>query len=480
MTLELTREKPHSEKLEEAVLGAIILDYTALYKVMQILKEEVFYCDKHKYIYRACLALNRSGSSIDILTVSEWLGANNLLSKVGGPYEIVAVTNKIASSANIEYHAQLLFEYFVRRKLIHTTEVIQRAAYDMGQDVMSILEKTRGDLFLTTTQAESRVKNLDYHAKNIIDKSIEMQGRYIEIRGVPSGFETFDRSLSGFIGGRLYIIGGRPSMGKTTFVLNLVSNAVKKFGKRVLFFSGEMSGEEITSIIMAKESNRNIDEIQKGAVSNWKSILDHFNEDLRGNLFIDDTPAPSLTHLQAETIKQKEQEGIDMIVVDYLQLMKVNEKGLKPGEIVSRISGALKELARRLDIPVIALSQLSRTCESRTDKRPVMSDLKESGDIEQDADMVAFLYRPEYYGEIDKSGRDLTGIAEVIVRKNRQGPLGKYYMFFDKPIGRFYAYNPRIEDKIELDAYDMTLTKPKAIKAILEKGYDHEGEELPF
>lgn len=485
--MNLTRQKPHDKELEQVVLGTVMLETTAFFRVSQILKEKTFYSKKHQIIYRAILALDYNQKPIDMVSIFQWLVSKGLSEKTGGPAYLSEMMNKVCSTAHLEYHASILHGYFVRRQLIEVTEAINKGAYDMSQDIMSLLEKTRSDLFSKTTMAVSRVRTAGHHAEQIVAKAKDMDGKFIEVRGVPTGFQALDKSISGLIGGRLYIIGGRPSMGKTTFTINMVCNAVKKFGKKVLFFSGEMSGEEITSIVMAKESNLPIKDVQSGMISDWRTVLDHFDQRLSDNLLIDDTPAPSLMHVQAESIKKVEQCGIDCIVIDYLQLMKVNEKGIDPGAAVSKISGALKELARRLDVPVIALSQLSRGCESRLNKRPVLSDLKQSGDVEQDADFVAFLYRPEYYGDTDKKGNNLTGIAEVIVRKNRQGPLDTYYMFMDKPIGRFYALQDKSDIKIPLEHYDMSITKPRLITDVLsiyatdiEPGVDDMGDDLPF
>jgi replicative DNA helicase len=489
--MELTMKAPYDEDLEELVLGTILLEGTAYYRVAQIINEKTFYSKKHQIIFRAIRDLNNKRSPIDIMTVTQWLLSKGLADDVGGAYHISIMTNRVASSANLEAHASILFKYHVRRELIETSSYIFRASHDLSQDIMSVLEKAKSDLFSKTTTAINNARTVGFHADQIIKEAAESDGTYVEVRGVPSGFEKIDKCTSGFIGGRFYIFAARPSMGKTTFVINAIINAVKKFKKKVLFFSGEMSGQEITSIIMAKMSGIPIKHVQSNMVTDWKKVLDEFDDDFRENLIIDDTPAPSLMHVQSKSISMKEQEDIDMIVVDYLQLMKVNEKGIKKGEAVGKISGALKELARRLDVPVIALSQLSRGCESRPDplKRPVLSDLRESGEIEQDADFIAFLYRPEYYNEKKKEdGRllDVTGWTEIIVRKNRQGPLGLYMTFFEKEIGRFYDFNMQFKETIPLSDYDMSITKPKLLSDVFNSyasdaiTVDADGDELPF
>lgn len=478
----LTMKTPHNEELEKLVLGTIILDSTAFYKVSPIISKETFNNRKHQTVFMAIQALNRSGQPIDLVTVYEWLVSKGLSSQVQADY-LSEMTNRVASSANLEAHAAMLFSYYVRRKLISTSQVIWRAAHDLSQDVMSTLEKAKSDLFSKTVTASNNAKSVGYHVDQIIKKSKEANGRYTEVTGVPSGFETLDKWTGGFLPGDLYIFAARPSMGKTTFVINAMVNAVKKFGKKILFFSGEMDGGKITSIIMAKETGIPIKHIKQNRVADWRIVLDELGGNLSDNLIIDDTPAPSLMHVESKAVSLAEQHDIHMIVVDYIQLMKVN--GIVDKKVaVGLISNGLKELARRLEVPVIALSQLSRECDKRTDSRPIMSDLRESGEIEQDADMIAFLYRPEYYGEVIKRGGvpvNTEGLTEVIIRKNRQGALGSVMTHLEKTIGRFSSYNTDFQQTIPLEDYDMSITQPKEIESTnYITPVDDQGDDLPF
>lgn len=480
-------EKPNDSNLEKIILGTLLLESSAIYKVMQVLNENCFYQEINKHIYCAIIELHRDKVPIDIITVMKRLTLMGKLNDVGGPAYLAELTNRIGSSANLEYHANILFGYAIRRELIFSCEKISRTAYDLTSDVYETLEKARTTLFAKTTVSGNRTKSAKEHAAEIVRRSIEMQNQYLEVRGIPTGFQDLDIMTSGLQGGRFYVIGGRPSMGKTTFVINLVKNAVKKFGKKGLFISGEMSGEEITTIVIASDSATPMDDISKNAITkdNWSRILKTFDSDF-DNLFIDDTPRPSLSHVWAEAIRLKEKEGIGFIAIDYLQLMTVNNRNMSPKEKVSLISGELKALSRHLDIPVIALSQLSRSCENRVDKRPIMSDLKETGDIEQDADFVAFLYRPEYYNtHFDGAGNSLEGIVEFIIRKHRHGKLGTILMKMKKEIGCFYSFDKNSLMEIPLDNYDMSITELKSLETIASK-YENENsqdgqyDDIPF
>ena len=487
--LKLTLEKPNNPELEDVVLGTILIDNTAIYKVMQVINPHCFYQESNKHIFNAIMKLQEAKSPIDILTVTDQLKKDSKLEDVGGPYRLVELTNRIGSAANVEHHANILFQYFIRRELITNCDAISRSSYDSSCDIFEVLEKARKKVFSRTTVSGNRVKTASDFAKEIVKRSIEMDMKYQEVRGIASGYEALDMLTSGWIGGRLYIIGGRPSMGKTTFVINVVKNAVKKFGKKGLFVSGEMSGEDITTIIIASDSKVPMQNISKNAVTpdNWERILKTFDSDFE-SLFIDDTPKPSISHVWSEAVRLKEQHDIEFVVIDYIQLMTVNARGMDKKTMVSLISSELKALSRHLGIPVIALSQLSRQCENRVDKRPVMSDLKETGDIEQDADFIAFLYRPEYYGTLyDGQGNSLEGIVEFIIRKNRHGALGTVLLDMKKDCGLFSGYNLDMRKAVSIDDYDMSLIELKSLTELAGKYNlednlpdDMSKDDLPF
>jgi len=484
-----TLEKPNNSELEDIVLGTLLIDNTAVYKVMQVLNPHCFYQESNKHIFNAIMNLQQAKSPIDILTVADQLGKNNKLEDVGGPSRLVSLTTRIGSSANLEHHANILFQYFIRRELINNCDTISRSSYDLSCDIFEVLEKARKNVFSRTTVSGNRVKTASEFAKEIVKRSIAMDMKYQEVRGIASGYEALDMLTSGWMGGRLYIIGGRPSMGKTTCVINIVKNAVKKFGKKGLFISGEMAGEEITTILIASDSQVPMEQIAKNAVTpdNWERMLKTFDKDFE-NLFIDDTPKPSISHVWSEAVRLKEQEDIEFIVIDYIQLMTVHARGMDKKTMVSLISSELKALARHLKIPVIALSQLSRSCENRVDKRPIMSDLKETGDIEQDADFIAFLYRPEYYGTVyDGQQNSLEGIVEFIIRKNRFGGLGTVLLSMDKERGTFNGFDLDTRRAISIDQYDMSLIELKSLTELAGK-YDIESnlpdgmnkDDIPF
>lgn len=483
---ELTQQLPNSKQLEETVLGTLLLDNTAIYKVMQFLSDECFYTENNCIIYQAIVVLFNNKTAIDILTVTEQLRKMKYLDKIGGPYELIELTNRITSAAHLESHAIMLYEYFQRRQMIDHHTRMARMAYDMSNDVPSMLEQTRKKLFSNNNISGGRISNVSDIVKKIAQDAMDANYLHKQVQGIPSCYEQIDLMLSGFIGGRFYVIGGRPSMGKTTLVINIVANTAKMFGTKGLFFSGEMSGEDITKIMIAQQMGIPIDHISQNAITaeNWKQILDACCKGFGENLHIDDTAGPSLLHIESESIKMVQKHNIKFIVVDYLQLVTVNDKGMNKLEKVSAISARLKALAKNLNVPVIALSQLSRSCETRPNKRPVMSDLKETGDIEQDADIIGFIYRPEYYGTYeDAKGNSLKNIVEINWAKNKFGRIGTILMYYDRNIGRFQSYDTRNMQPVEINSYDKTMTEfkkfgAKPISLPLPEGISE--DDIPF
>lgn len=461
--MELTKQLPNSRDLEVSVLGTVLLDNTVIYKLMQFLSDECFYHDKNLMVWQAITCLFNQKTSIDILTVTEQLRKMNFLDKVGGPYELIVLTNHIGSSAHIESHAMMLYEYYQRRKLIENSRRVELMAYDMSSDVPSIIEKARSNLAAGKSISGSRIVNASDVVKKLAQDAKDANFLHKQVVGIPSCYEPIDLMLSGFVGGRFYVIGGRPSMGKTTLVINIAANACRMFGSKGLFFSGEMSCEDITKIIISQQTGFPLEHVSQNAINaeNWRDILDSCGNDFK-DLQIDDTAGPSILHIESESIKMVQKHGVDFIVVDYIQLVTMNDKNISKLDKVSAISSRLKALAKNLNIPVIALSQLSRSCETRPNKRPVMSDLKETGDIEQDADIIGFIYRPEYYGTFeDIKGNSLKNIVEVNWAKNKFGRVGTILMYYNRDIGRFQSYDARNMKPIEINSYDRTLTEFK-------------------
>jgi len=445
---QLGKLPPQAVDLEEAVLGALMLEKDALTNVIDILRPESFYKEAHKEIYQAIYDLFQASEPIDILTVTSQLRKTGKIEIVGGPYYITQLTNRVSSAANIEYHARIVVEQSIKRELIRISSEIQKDAFEDTTDVFQLLDKMEQSLFEVS---ESNVRKEYDSMKNIMATALEE----IQIRrehkdgltGVPSGFTALDRVTSGWQKSDLVIIAARPAMGKTAFVVSALRNAAVDHGQAAAIFSLEMSSVQLVNRLISGEAELEGEKIKKGMLAEheWAQLVHKTANLTKAPIFIDDTPALSILELRAKCRRLKQQHDIKLIVIDYLQLMsgdssKSGGGGNREQEIAS-ISRSLKNLAKELSVPVIALSQLSRAVETRGgDKRPQLSDLRESGSIEQDADMVMFLYRPEYYGITqDENGMPTQGIGEIIIAKHRNGSLenvqlkfiGKYTKFTD-------------------------------------------------
>lgn len=440
---------PQAIDLEEAVLGALMLEKEAITTAIDILKVDNFYRDQHKAIYEAILDLFNASEPVDLLTVTNQLRKNGALDRAGGAFYVTNLTTRVNSAANIEYHARIVAEMAIKRKLITIAGEIQREAYEDTADVFDLLDKTEAALFEVS---EANIRKNYADMKSIMrDALTELEARRLHtdgLTGVPSGFSALDRVTSGWQPSDLIIIAARPAMGKTAFVVSALRNAAVDFNKPVAIFSLEMSAVQLVNRMISAEAELESEKIKKGNLADyeWEQLVHKTTRLNKAPIFIDDTPALSVLELRAKCRRLKAQHDIQMIIIDYLQLMSGDSskggggKGNREQEIAS-ISRALKQLAKELSCPVIALSQLSRAVETRGgDKRPQLSDLRESGSIEQDADMVMFLYRPEYYGILQgENGEPLQGVGEVIIAKHRNGSLdtvqlkfiGKYTRFTD-------------------------------------------------
>jgi replicative DNA helicase len=454
----LGKVPPQAVELEEAVLGALMLEKDALTNVIDILKVESFYKDSHKVIFQAILDLFTESQPIDLLTVTSQLRKNGALEIAGGAFYVTELTSKVASAANIEYHARIITEQSIKRELIKISGEIQKEAFEDTTDVFELLDKMEQSLFEIS---EKNIRKNYSDMRSIMREAIiELEARKNQkdgLTGVPSGFTALDRVTSGWQKSDLVIIAARPAMGKTAFVLSVLRNAAVDHNRPVAIFSLEMSSVQLVNRLISSEAELDSEKIKKGSLADheWAQLVHKTAKLSKAPLFVDDTPALSILELRAKCRKLKAQHDIQMVVVDYLQLMSGDSKnggqgGNREQEIAS-ISRALKKIAKELAIPVIALSQLSRAVETRGgDKRPQLSDLRESGAIEQDADMVMFLYRPEYYGITqDEENNSTAGIGEVIIAKHRNGSLdnvklrfiGKYTKFMDLDSGVGYAPN---------------------------------------
>ena len=441
----LGKVPPQATELEEAVLGALMLEKDALTNVIDILKVESFYKEAHKVIFQAILDLFTESQPIDLLTVTTQLRKNGALEVAGGAFYVTELTSKVASAANIEYHARIITEQSIKRELIRISSSIQKDAFEDTTDVFELLDAMEQSLFEIS---EKNIRKNYSDMRSIMrDAMTELEARKNQkdgLTGVPSGFTALDRVTSGWQKSDLVIIAARPAMGKTAFVLSVLRNAAVDHNRPVAIFSLEMSSVQLVNRLISSEAELDSEKIKKGTLADheWAQLIHKTAKLSKAPLYVDDTPALSILELRAKCRKLKAQHDIQLVVVDYLQLMSGDSKGGFGGnreQEIASISRALKKIAKELSIPVIALSQLSRAVETRGgDKRPQLSDLRESGAIEQDADMVMFLYRPEYYGITeDEGGASTAGVGEVIIAKHRNGSLENVKLRF---IGRYTKF----------------------------------------
>ncbi|GAB2465461.1 replicative DNA helicase [Hymenobacter qilianensis] len=437
---------PQARELEAAVLGALMLEKDALTTVIDILKPVSFYDDKHQRIFKAILNLFDKSEPIDILTVVHELREMGELEPAGGHHYVANLTFKVNSAANIEYHARIITENAIKRELINIASTIHRDAFEDTTDVFNLLDQTEQALFEVS---ESNIrKNFD-DMRSLMGKAIkeleEKKNQKDGLTGVPSGFSALDRVTSGWQPSDLVIIAARPGMGKTAFVVSAMRNAAVDFKKPVAIFSLEMSSLQLVNRLISAEAELDSEKIKKGNLADyeWAQLNHKISSLSSAPIFIDDTPALSIRELRTKCRRLKAHHDIQMIIIDYLQLMSGNTDGGKGAgnreQEIASISRALKGIAKELNVPVLALSQLSRSVETRGgDKKPQLSDLRESGSIEQDADMVVFLYRPEYYKITeDEMGNPTQGTGEVIIAKHRNGSLETVQLKF---IGRFTKF----------------------------------------
>ncbi|HLT06081.1 MAG TPA: replicative DNA helicase [Cyclobacteriaceae bacterium] len=496
-TMGIGKLPPQAIELEEAVLGALMLEKDALTAVVDILKPESFYKDAHKEIYQAILDLFNASEPIDLLTVTNQLRKNGKLEVVGGAYYITELTSRVSSAANIEYHARIITEQAMKREMIQIASEIQRDAYDETTDVFELLDKMEQSLFeISENNIRKNYSDMRSIMREAITELESKKGQKDGLTGVPSGFTALDRVTSGWQKSDLVIIAARPAMGKTAFVLSVLRNAAVDHNRPVAIFSLEMSSVQLVNRLISSEAELDSEKIKKGNLADyeWEQLIHKTSKLSSAPLFVDDTPALSILELRAKCRRLKAQNDIQLIVIDYLQLMSGDTKGGNGGnreQEISSISRALKKIAKELNVPVIALSQLSRAVETRGgDKRPQLSDLRESGAIEQDADIVMFLYRPEYYGITEtEEGQSTAGLGEVIIAKHRNGSLenvklrfiGKYTKFADLEMNIPYQpqealYGSKFPSSASGQGFDEGTTIRMRSKA---SGSDAEDEPFP-
>ena len=442
------RRPPYSLEAEMSVLGGMFIDADAVVKAIEVVDDSMFYREGHRRLYRAMLKLWEQGEVIDSVTLSEQLKGAGDYEAIGGATYLAQLLDAVPTAANVEYHARIVREKALLRRLIEAATSIIQSTYEAGGEVEALLDEAEQKIF-QIAQTHNRkgfvwIKELLWPAMEQIE---QLSQNSSPITGVPTGFGDLDMMTAGFQKGDLIIVAARPSMGKTAFTLNLAQHAAISARRAVAFFSLEMSKESLVQRMLTSEARVDASRVRTGRLrdDDYPRLAQAAGLLNTAPIYVDDTPAISILEMRAKARRLKaDRPDLALVIVDYLQLMQGNGKTENRQQEVSEISRGLKSLAKELDTPVVALSQLSRAVESRPDKRPMMSDLRESGALEQDADVIAFLYRPEYYhGPTDKDGNSLEGRAELIIGKQRNGATGTVHLVFHKEFTRFESYSSR-------------------------------------
>jgi len=445
---------PQAIDVEEAVLGTLMIEEDAYDTVADILDVKSFYKEEHRKIFEVIKDLATHEKKVDLLTVTQSLTDRNELDEVGGALYITQLTNRVTTSAHLEFHARIIAQKYIQRELIRISSEIQTKSYDSSTDVDDLIDFAETSLFGVT---EGNIKKEALPIKPLLKEATELieeaSRRKDGLSGIPSGFTALDRITSGWQNTDLVIVAARPAMGKTAFVLSMARNIGVDYKKPIAIFSLEMSNIQLMNRLIVSETEIDAEKIKNGHLADWE--WEQFHRKVsnleEAPIYIDDTPALSIFEFRAKCRRLKMQCDISMVIIDYLQLMtagKENSRGNREQE-VSMISRSLKAIAKEINIPIIALSQLNRSVETREGKRPQLSDLRESGAIEQDADLVLFIHRPEYYGITeDENNNSLLGIAEIIVAKHRNGSVGDVKLAFRKNQVKFVDLDTAIPEEI--------------------------------
>lgn len=435
----LDRVPPQSVEAEQAVLGAMLIEREAISKVAEILRQEDFYREAHRLIYNAAVDLFNKNDAVDLVTVTEFLRKDDKLEGAGGISYITSLANSVPTAANVLYHARIVEEKSLLRQLINAATNIAGLGYEASEEVGDILDSAEKMILDVSNrkvgQEFTPIKSIIFEAFDRIQGLYESKGG---ITGLSSGFKDLDRLTSGLQPSDLILIAARPSMGKTAFVLNIASHVAIREKKTVAFFSLEMSKEQLVQRMLCSEAPIDSQRLRVGDLEgkDWQKLVNAADRLSSAGIFIDDTPGITVLEMRAKARRLKIEHDLQFIIVDYLQLMQGsgrNKGSENRQQEISEISRSLKGLARELGVPVIALSQLSRSVESRQVKKPMLSDLRESGSLEQDADIVAFLYREDYYNP-DTENKNIT---DVIIAKHRNGPVDTVQLFFHKQFTKF-------------------------------------------
>lgn len=440
--MELLKVPPHNLEAEQAVLGALMLDPQKSSVIFEFLRAEDFYRDNHKNIFLTIRDLFERGDPVDLVTVAESLRKSGRLESIGGISTISQIASSVPSISNVEHYARIICEKSLLRQLIKMAGYIGEKGYEAGEEAMSLLEEAE-KLIIDISQRQTKDGFIAIRSilLKTFDKIEYLYSNKGNLTGVPTHFRELDRITSGWQPSDLVIIAARPSMGKTAFVLNMAQNAAIKAKVPVAFFSLEMSKEQLVQRILCSEAMVDQQRVRTGELldSDWPKLTQAVGPLSEAPIYIDDTVGISLAELRSKARRLKMESGLGLIIIDYLQLMSIGKKTESRQQEVAQISRGLKGVARELAVPVIALSQLNRGVEQRQDKRPIMSDLLESGSIEADADVISFIYRDEYYHpESEKKG-----IAEIIIAKHRNGPVGTVELGYLKEFTKFVNLDKR-------------------------------------
>ncbi len=472
------RMPPNARELEEAVLGAMMLERDKIHAVVEILTEAHFYAPENGKIYGAIRKLYTEGGAVDLLTVANELRNAGELDIIGGAYYLASLTSKVSSAANLEYHARILTQKFVQRELIRVSGEISLDAYDDTKDSFEMLDECERKLYeIKNAGLKRSFRDINALVQQALKELEQRQSTDNSgITGVATGFSDLDRITSGWQPSDLIILAARPAMGKTAFALSLMRNAALDFGKKAMIFSLEMADVQLVNRLISGEAEIESDKIKKSNLTEqeWQRLHDKTVHLSNAGIYIDDTPQLSIFDLTAKCRRIHSQSGLDLVVVDYLQLLRHETKGQGNREQeIAFISRALKGLAKELAIPVIALAQLSREVEKRGNKRPQLSDLRESGSIEQDADMVMFLYRDEYYQKMGMNepgqqaeaapGSEISGLTEIIIGKNRHGETGSAFAKFVGQFSKFVDLDPQDRMMLENKGGDFNFYQPQSV-----------------
>ena len=443
-----TKSIPSNIEAERAVLGALLIDPDAIIKVANFLRPEDFYRERHSWIYAALLALHERREPADFVTLVDELERQGLLEDAGGPAYITELINSTPTAIYVDYYARIVERTAILRRLITAAGKIAELAYDESQDVDDVVDRAEQIIFgVSESRIHRDLTPVSSIITDVVDHIDFLARNQDTIMGVPTGFTLLDKMLGGFQKSDLIIVAGRPGMGKTSLGLAVAQNAAKRHQARVAIFSLEMSNEQLVQRLLSMETGINSHRLRMGDIyeEEWPILMEAANTLAATHIFIDDTPAATVMEIRTKARRLYAEHGLDLILIDYMQLMSGGSslgRGENRQQEISYISRSLKSLARELNVPVVALSQLSRAVESRSDKRPMLSDLRESGSIEQDADVVLFVYREDYYIE----DTDRQNIADIIVAKHRHGSTGTVSLFFRKELTQFRDLEIRREE----------------------------------